>query len=277
MKWKKKIAGLLLCAIAVSAGNSYGMDKVDIVVNGTPIKTDTLPYVYDGTTFVPVRVVSEALQAKVLWEVWNANVKIQSGDISIELPVGKNYGIVDGEKVQLRYGSHIVNNRTFVPVRFIAESLGAQVYWDSTENDVHITKADVQVPEDMIQQETSYTEEDLYWLSRIIHAESGGEPLSGKIAVGNVILNRVKSTQFPNTIYGVIFDDKYGVQFQPVSNGTIYNEPSQESVEAAKRALKGESVVGESLYFLNPRIATNFWIVNNRTYHSTIGGHDFYL
>ena len=59
---------------------------------------------------------------------------------------------------------------------------------------------------------TSYSENDLYWLSRIIEAEASGESFSGKIAVGNCVLNRVKSSEFPNTIYDVIFDKNHGVQ-----------------------------------------------------------------
>ncbi|WP_207707723.1 cell wall hydrolase [Alkaliphilus serpentinus] len=119
--------------------------------------------------------------------------------------------------------------------------------------------------------------EDLYWLSRIIHAEAQGEPYIGKVAVGNVVLNRVKSSIFPNTIKGVVFDKQHGyTQFSPVIDGTIYNNPSQESIEAAKAALKGERPVGDALYFLNPTKSTNFWILENRKYSMTIGDHDFY-
>ncbi|MBM7614904.1 cell wall hydrolase [Alkaliphilus hydrothermalis] len=120
-------------------------------------------------------------------------------------------------------------------------------------------------------------EEDLYWLSRIIHAEAQGEPYEGKVAVGNVILNRVKSNLFPNTIEGVVFDKQHGyTQFSPVIDGSIYNNPGADSIQAAKDALNGVSPVGESLYFLNPRKAENFWIIKNRVFYKTIGDHDFY-
>lgn len=120
-------------------------------------------------------------------------------------------------------------------------------------------------------------EDDLYWLSRIIHAESQGEPYEGKVAVGNVILNRVKSSDFPNTVYGVVFDKQFGyTQFSPVIDGSIYNTPNADSINAAKAVLNGERPVGDALYFLNPRKATNFWIVQNRKIFTTIGDHDFY-
>ena len=123
----------------------------------------------------------------------------------------------------------------------------------------------------------SYPAEDLYWLSRIISAESRGEPLLGQIAVGNVILNRVESSQYPDTVEGVVFDTKYGVQFQPVSNGTIYDAPASSSLVAAKLCLEGTDVVGESLYFFSPALSAGRWIVSNATYYTTIGGHQFYV
>ena len=118
---------------------------------------------------------------------------------------------------------------------------------------------------------------DLYWLSRIISAESRGETMDGQIAVGNVVLNRVAAEEFPDTIPDVIFDRKHDVQFTPVSNGTVYLRPAAASVEAAKRALDGENVVGEAKYFYAPALSQGVWINANRTYHMTIGCHRFYL
>lgn len=94
--------------------------------------------------------------------------------------------------------------------------------------------------------------------------------------MGNVILNRVDHREFPNTIYGVIFDDRWGGQFEPVRNGTVYHDPTQESVTAAKLVLEGADVVGDSLYFLAPSLTNNHWIMSNRDYVATIGAHWFY-
>ena len=121
-----------------------------------------------------------------------------------------------------------------------------------------------------------YDSEDIYWMSRIINSEAGGEPFLGKIAVGNVVMNRVRSSQYPNTVKDVIFDRKYGVQFSPIINGTIYNSPNYDSIIAARICLEGYSLSNDVIYFLNPRIATNFWIVNNCKYEFTIGNHKFY-
>lgn len=123
----------------------------------------------------------------------------------------------------------------------------------------------------------NYSSDDLYWLARIIEAEAGGEPYEGKVAVGNVILNRVKSKDFPNTVYNVIFEYFGNIpQFSPVQEGTIYNTPSKDSMNAAKDAINGSKPVGNATYFFNPKKASGSWITKNKAYVSTIGGHAFY-
>ncbi|MFR0769971.1 MAG: cell wall hydrolase [Dysosmobacter sp.] len=82
--------------------------------------------------------------------------------------------------------------------------------------------------------------------------------------------------QLPNTVEGVIFDRKDAVQFEPVSNGRVYLPPTSQSVEAAKRALDGEDVVGSALYFYAPALSQGTWINANRPYQQTIGCHRFY-
>lgn len=125
--------------------------------------------------------------------------------------------------------------------------------------------------------ERSIDSTDLYWMSRIINAEAEAESYNGKTAVGNVIMNRVKSKEFPNTVKGVIFEYYKGIpQFSPVENGTIYNNPSSESIKAAKDALNGVKPVGAATYFFNPDKASGKWIVENKSYVMKIDDHVFY-
>ena len=147
----------------------------------------------------------------------------------------------------------------------MGEALGCQVEWDPYLGGAAVTSPGA-----------AYDAGELYWLSRIICAESGAESMSGQIAVGNVILNRVRSSSFPNTVEGVIFDRKDAVQFEPVSNGRVYLPPASQSGEAAKRALDGENVVGSALYFYAPALSQGMWINANRPYQQTIGCHRFY-
>lgn len=128
----------------------------------------------------------------------------------------------------------------------------------------------------MVKPDSAYDYEDLYWLSRIISAEAKGESFTGQIGVGTVVLNRVRSKEFPNTVKGVVFDKKYGTQFTPVANGSIYEKPTESAVIAAKMCLDGYTLSNSVLYFVNPRIATSSWIQNHRKYAFRVGNHDFY-
>ncbi|MCQ2354356.1 MAG: cell wall hydrolase [Clostridia bacterium] len=121
-----------------------------------------------------------------------------------------------------------------------------------------------------------YPEEDLYWLSRIISAESRGEPFEGQLAVGCVVLNRTRCRSYPDTVKEVVFDNKFGIQFTPASTGSVYNAPTSSSVTAAKLCLEGFSLSDSILFFFNSSIAAGSWITSNRTYTMTVGRHDFY-
>lgn len=123
----------------------------------------------------------------------------------------------------------------------------------------------------------SLDREALLWLARIVQAEASGESYDGKAAVANVVLNRVRSSRFPDTVYGVIFEYYRGIpQFSPVADGTIYNTPSASSVQAAEAAAGGYAPVGDALFFFNPDKAVAAWIQDSCQYITTIGGHAFY-
>lgn len=281
----RKILLILIIYMTVFTSNIISFAKEDIdhntpiclKVNGEYIKSDVKPFLHNGLTYVPIRFVSSALGAdSVMWSEKSRTATIKDGAVSILLTIGQTKATVNNKKVTLDGSIILTQDRTFVPVRFIAENMGANVLWDKSTYTVNISKEGNAVPSDMITKR-HYSDDDIYWLSRIVNAESAAEPIRGKIAVANTVLNRVKSKDFPNTIYSVIFDRKFGVQFEPTINGTIYNTPAGDSIVAAKRALEGENVVDKSMYFLNPAIASNFWIVKNRTFYTTIGNHDFYL
>ena len=168
--------------------------------------------------------------------------------------------------------ARMIDGKLYVPVRQLAYIFNTDVIWNDARRSVTLyDRGGVCRSGD-----ETYWDGAVLWLARIIYAESRGEPLLGKIAVGNVVMNRVKSTAYPNTIYGVIFDRKYGVQFTPVATGAIYNTPNAECIRAAKMVLEGASVNGGVLFFMNPKIATSSWIAKNRKYAFTIGNHSFY-
>ena len=227
-----------------------------------------------GTVYVPVQRFADLFGSfKTTYTQATEEVVITGKNLSITVKVGDPYITVNerifytGKKV-LSLGGWI-----FVPLSSMCRALDADVTIRSGYYDAFVTSGD---PSTVAWAAEYYNETDLYWLARIISAEARGEPFTGQIAVGNVVLNRVRSSQFPNTVKGVIFDTKYGVQFSPVSSGTIYNTPTASAVRAAKICLEGYSLSTRALYFYNPSIATSSWIGNNRPYIMTIGSHKFY-
>ena len=119
----------------------------------------------------------------------------------------------------------------------------------------------------MTQQESN----DLYMLAKCIHAEARGEPYVGKVAVGAVILNRVASPDFPDTIYGVIYQPW---AFTAVHDGQIDLEPEAASYQAATDALNGWDPTYGSIYYYNPKTASSSWIFSRQT-TVVIGQHVF--
>lgn len=101
------------------------------------------------------------------------------------------------------------------------------------------------IPEPQIELEETYTETDVFWLSRLIYAESGSDACSDdlQLAVGSVVLNRVESDLYPNTIEQVIFDTHWGVQYGCTKTGMIWFEPNQRAIKNAKYLLENGSVL----------------------------------
>ncbi len=118
---------------------------------------------------------------------------------------------------------------------------------------------------------SSQSSNDLYLLAKCIYAEARGEPYVGQVAIGAVILNRVESSSFPNTIYGVIYQP---YAFTCVSDGQINLEPNQTAYNAARDALNGWDPTYGAIYYYNPDTATSSWIWS-REIITTIGKHNF--
>lgn len=123
---------------------------------------------------------------------------------------------------------------------------------------------------------TAFSQEDAYWLSKIIFAEASNHSMKGHIGVGNVVQNRVLSDKYPNTIKDVVFDTDNGYQFQPVMTGDIYDDPDQMSVIAAYLCLEGYNVVEDSLFFVEPLSVDDTWFKNALRFVVKIDTHDFY-
>ncbi|HAG08910.1 MAG TPA: cell wall hydrolase, partial [Desulfotomaculum sp.] len=117
--------------------------------------------------------------------------------------------------------------------------------------------------------------EDFRLLAKIIYAEARGESFLGQVAVGAVVLNRVKSGLFPDTIPEVIWQNNSRTyQFSPVEDGTINLEPDETAYQAALEAIRGNDPSNGAIFFYNPEIATDRWI-RTLPVITRIGYHNF--
>ncbi len=262
-RWRAALGAVLTAAalIVPAAGAS-------VAVEGQTM-TQEQGWVEKGVSYVTLRAAAQVWGYELSWDGQRAWLR---GDgLELSARPGELYVLANDRPLYVEGGVQVREGRLILPLRVLAAATGGKLSWDGQQGIASLMVGGA------IPAHGNYDQEDLYWLARIISAESRGEPLLGQIAVGNVVLNRVASSQFPNTVKDVVFDDKYAIQFEPVANGTVYDEPTDSAVLAAKLALEGACVVGESLYFFAPALSAGSWIVNNRTYYTTIGCHQFYL
>ena len=238
MKIRQTLLGLTLAAALVLPASAAEVLRV----NGQNLWAESRARLVEGdTTYVSLRSVAGLLapDAVVTWE--DGTAWVRGSGLTLSATPGEQWLSVNGRAFYIPRGVRLEQGSTLVPIRALAQALGGQVEWSAREG-VTLT------PGAGRPEKTPYTEEDLYWMARIISAESRGEPLLGKLAVGT-----------------------------PVGNGTVYNEPTAESVLAAKLVLDGARAAGDSLYFIAPELTDNHWTMENRTYVTTIGCHWFYL
>lgn len=118
---------------------------------------------------------------------------------------------------------------------------------------------------------SSTSNNDLYLLAKVVYGEARGEPYTGQVAVAAVVLNRVASPDFPNTVSGVVYQPW---AFTCVNDGQINLSPDETAVKAARDAMNGWDPSYGALYYYNPKTATNQWIRQLKI-HVTIGNHVF--
>jgi len=189
------------------------------------------------------------------------NVSARSGDC---------YVVANGRYLYVENGVIEVEGSVALPVRVLAKIFNLDVAYDGETGRVYLTAQEEAAA--YLEDGDSYYDNDLlYWLSHIIHAESGNQCLEGKLAVGNVVMNRLEHPDFPDTIYDVLFQRN---QFSPAGSGSIYRNPNAESVVAAKLILDGAEVVEDALFF--NRAGMNTRAARTRPFVATIGAHSFY-
>lgn len=247
-------------------------EEIPITLFGRTASFDA--YLINGTTYVPLRLFCESMSAcKVSFDGQTRTAAVSASGMSLQASDGSRLITANGRALYSDAPTVILDDdRMYVPVRAIAKAYGLGVAWSEEKRSVTLSGW----AKPILRGDLYYDADDVYWLAKIISAEARGEPFLGQVAVGNVVLNRVKSQAYPNSIYGVIFDRKYGVQFAPVANGSIHLAPTQSAILAARVCLEGYTVSKDALYFIEPSKASSLWVSNNRPYLFTIGAHYFF-
>ncbi|MBE6602490.1 MAG: copper amine oxidase [Ruminococcaceae bacterium] len=266
------IGGMLIGASAAEVTFPSNATATRVFVDGKEVLAGEC-IILDSTTYVPLRKFCNLFAScDISWNGKTNTATVRTADLSMTVKSDAAYITANGHVFYTVGKVRNLNGHLYVPIRPLARAFAEEVTWNGALRSVELRS----VGSTRAVKWANYNEDEVYWLSRIISAEAKGEPFEGQIAVGNVVLNRVRHKDYPNTIYGVIFDRKHGTQFSPVSYGTIYQKPTESAVLAAKICLEGYSISDTAIFFLNPRIATNNWIVKNRPYAFSIGNHDFY-
>lgn len=254
----------------ISVKNVWSHNRFGLTIGGKALSVKGIEL--NGVAYLPLRAAASLISGSTY--SYNSSTRTST----LKAP-GLVLTATDGAYVTYANGRVLFNTtpcvimsdgRMYIPVSVFAKAVGMSI--GSSGNTVSLSGSYTPI----LSGDKFYRQDDVYWLGRIIYAESRGESLLGQIAVGNVVMNRVRSNYYPNTIYGVIFDRKYGVQFSPTIDGSIYNTPGYTATLAAKIALEGYDVTGGTFFFLNVRLATSSWIPRTREYAFTIGNHDFY-
>ena len=257
---------LALSPIRNKSVNAYGRYSVSIGGSRLSVKGIRI----GDVDYIPLRAAASALGASYSYNSSTRTSTLSLSGLTLFATDG-NYAVMANDRPLFAMTPSVIMNdgRMYIPAATLAKATGMSY---SASSDIRLSGR----VRPLLAASRYYREDEVFWLARIIHAESSGEPLIGKIAVGNVVLGRVRSAYYPNTIYGVIFDRKYGVQFSPVANGTIYNDPSYASILAAKICLEGFDLAEGALFFLRPELSSSSWIPDSREYVFTVGKHDFY-
>lgn len=243
----------------------------DVVIGENHIDKADMQYISGG---LYVSVESYFIAADGIYALSQNGKKMQiAGNIkphtifAISAVKGKNYVNVNGRYIYIKSGVKFKGDKCYLPLsvllcatgasKNVTEEAGPQTYTTGLRS--------------MTTGSDFYDEELVYWMSKTINSEAGNQSLEGKIAVGNVIINRMRSSRYSNTVTGVIFQKG---QFDGTLTAAFKATPPEECVIAAKIAIEGIQIYHNAMYF--NRAGMNSWARSSRPFLGTLGGHDFF-
>ncbi|SHK08270.1 stalk domain-containing protein [Tepidibacter formicigenes] len=268
MKNKRRIFACVIFAILLVSMNVCSALEVEVSmkINDNYVKSDKKNILIDDRVFVLARFVVEALNGKITWIDKTREIVIDYEGKNMKLTIGSDIAYINGKEYKLDLKPFIREGRTYIPLRFVSENLNCDVKWVQDTFTVDIRKEGLEIAKEKFEKR-SYTDEDMLWIARIV--EVGNTSLESRIAIANVVLNRVKSNKFPNSVYEVIFQGK---QFPPAHKESFKSlKPSNISSIAAKKALEGINNIEECLFFNSRPFKSK-----SKDFYKKIDGEYFY-
>lgn len=280
------LALLLLLSLCAGAAAEEASPLPPIEPIAVPEGASAIPVYLDGLllarawawedlVYVALRPICARLGVTMNWEGDSQRFSIDLNTLHVDGEAGRQYFIADSRYLYAPEDWLIQGGELFLPLDALCRLLGLEgsrddeaLFLDGQHWQLLTGGADYY--------DINFPEGDVYWLSHIIGSEAGIEPLEGKIGVGNVVLNRIKDPDFPDTVFDVVYDYEHTTQFEPVSRGTIHDDPSPEDTIAAYLVLEGANTAGDCTYFVNPDFGS-FWFDNNLELVMKLGRHNFYV
>lgn len=269
---KGLVAALLLCLMLSGCGGAESIPTVEPTATAVPTPAPTeeprLEYAADSA-MLPMHEICAALGYEL--ELTGENSALIEGRGLEYIPADGTL-CFDGRWLYAPEGFAISGGELWLEPEAARKILNLRVDGGSLVADPESAEL---LPGGEDYYELHYDMDMLYWLPQIIHAEAYQQPMAGLIGVGNVVMNRMESEKFPNSITNVIFDREHVIQFEPVQNGSIKAQPDERAHIAACLCLEGYNTVGDSLFFVNPAYGS-YWFDTELELTYVIGEHNFY-
>lgn len=267
------LALCLLCPGLAAAADDGGAQSVPVYIDGL---LSARAYVSGQAVFLPPEAVCAAARLSMSWSEDNGTLTLSVPGAVLTGHKGDGYFEADGRYIYAPDGWLVKGDVLYLPSDAVERLFGVKINVSEKRDRLELSTDKLAVISGGANYyELNYDAELLYWLPQIINAEAKFEPLAGQIGVGNVVMNRLRSPDFPDTIFEVIYDTEHTVQFEPISTGGIFQEPTEQATIAAYLCLEGYSTVGGSLYFVNPEFGSG-WFDSSLELVETIGHHNFY-
>ena len=310
INWLSRLAVLSLALLlTVGSGSAIAASNSSLYIEDEKVSLNKSLRLVDGVTFAPVQELASLMDWRVAYDSdSNYVVVMNDGGDKLAFRAGESEIRYNGKNYDIAQTARSIDGNTYLPLRVLTEAMHAKIGWEAEDKLSSVIGAEsytvqagdtlagiaeangttvaalkarnglasealnagdrlqVIVPEFM-----DPATADVALLAKLIQVEAGYESYQGKLAIANVVLNRVKSGRFPDTVSGVIYA---AGQFPPARNGNLQTlSASSESVQAAKEALAGENNVPGALYFFNPKLEPAK--AKKASVVKTIGNHMF--